>query len=144
MNKELMMEQEGKQISKYNEAMNQIIRLHNLWLKCEGFKEHGELEKYENSLRSAETELKYDIKKLSESLEENHESNYIEKLKQVQVKLMVCNNLILKTKKSMFIGAAMCKKWTVLIEKEELLREVQEESGKGGVRGNPSDDDDID
>lgn len=138
------MEEEGKQISKYNEAVNQITRLHNLWLKCEGFKEHGLLEKYENSLRSAETELKYDIKRLSDGLKEDDDGNYISKLNKNKVQIKVSNKFILKTKDSMFYGAALCKKWNVLIEKEELLREVQEEAGKGGVRTNPLEDDEID
>ena len=138
------MEQEGKQISKYNEAMNQIVRLHNLWLKCETCKEQGNIQKYENTLRSSETELKYDARSLSDGLKDDHESNYISKLNKINVRLIVCNHLIMKVSKSMFLGAAMNKKWSTLIEKEELLREIQEESGKGGVRGNPAEDDEID
>ncbi len=138
------MEEEGKQISKYNEAVNQITRLHNLWLKCEGFKEQGLLDKYENSLRSVETELKYDAKKLSDGLIDEHESNYISKLGRMKIKIQVSNEFIIKTKDSMFSGAALCKKWNTLIELEELLREIQEEAGKGGVRTNPMEDDEID
>lgn len=141
------MEEESNVSSKYNEAINQITRLHNIWLSCAASKEQGNITKYEILLRNAESELKYDIKLLSDGLEENHESNYMTKVKKNNIQIRQSNNFILKTsleETKVFQSAAISMKWSLLIQKEELLREIQEEAGKGGVRINPAEDDEID
>lgn len=138
------MAERQKQISIYNEAAMQMQRLHNIWLSCGSSRERGNIVKYENSLRNAETELKYDAFLLSDGLKKDHESNYIEKILNLNKKITKCNILISKTKNTIYYQASINRKWALLIEKEELLREIQEESGKGGKRGNPDEDDEID
>ncbi len=122
---------EEQRISDFNDAAAQMQRLHNLYLKCENYREQGLLDKYENVLSIIESELKYDGKIILEK------KDYISKLNKVNKNIKISNSFIFKTKDSMFYGAALCKKWTTLIEKEELLREIQQESGKGGRYRDP-------
>ena len=129
--------------SDFNEAAMQMQRLHNIWLNCGTSKEQGNIQRYENFLRNAETELKYDSNLLSDGLDEKHESNYTFKLKQFNIKINKCNELVSRSI-GIYEQAAINKKWSLLIEKEEFLREIQEESGKGGKRSNPDEEDELD
>lgn len=139
-----MGENKGRLQSEYNEAAMQMQRLHNLWLKCESYKEKGLIEKYKNSLRTAESELKYDAGLLSNHLDEEDPESYLVKLKESNKQILDCEKLFSKVVSGNYIRAIINKKWGLLIQKEELLREIQEESGKGGKRSNPDDYDEID
>ncbi len=124
------MEQEQK-LSDFNDAAAQMQRLHNTWLICDTYKEKGMISKYEIKLKCAESELKYDAKTILEKKE------YLTDLKKINKEIDKCNKLILKLKDSTYLQGAINKKWSILIEKEELLREIQQESGKGGRYSDP-------
>jgi hypothetical protein len=108
------MGEEQEKTSKYNEAVNQIIRLNNIWVDCRRFREGGLLEKYKWVLDSAEVELTIDIKK-----------EHRKKLKELNSK----------------IEKALGRKlYLFLIRKEKLLRLIQEKAGKGGTYIDPEED----
>ncbi|KKK58987.1 hypothetical protein LCGC14_3038920 [marine sediment metagenome] len=59
--------EETKQISRYNEAGMQIMRLHELWLKAELYANRGLLIKWKFILDSIWRELYSDIKRQTNS-----------------------------------------------------------------------------
>lgn len=116
---------EEQLISEFNEAKFQILRLHNLWTESKQYRTSGDLKNCRWVLDSAEVELEVDIEKL----DENKDNNYREQLDKIEKNLE-------QSKKHLQVG----KFYTCLIEKEKLLRKIQNEAGKGGRYKNPSDD----
>ena len=105
--------EETKLISEYNEAGNQILRLHNIWLDCRRYREAGSLGKYKWALDSAEIELTLDI---------------LDK----QTELDTLNTKIVTN-----FGV---KLYINLMKKEKLLRQIQDQAGKGGKYKDPNED----
>ena len=101
-----------KLISEFNEAKFQIFRLHNIWVECKYCREHGNLLGWKWKLDTAMIELWNDAKRTSK--------NTTEALKSLSKEI----NLAIKNK---YLEEAYDK----LIKKEVLLREIQEEAGKG-------------
>ncbi len=104
--------------STYNEASFQIARLNNHWERCHTFKTSEQLEKWALELSSAWTELSVDAKKLKGRKEKDNiyfkQMNFL--TKHINIRL---NN-----------GNYM-EAFHILEMKEQLLRQIQDESGKG-------------
>ncbi len=109
---------QSKLISEFNEAKWQIFRLNNLWIECRRLREHGRLIGVRWRLDSATIELWNDAIRLDKDKKE--EEKYTTKLEKLDKEIETC-----------------CKNkdfnelYKKLIEKERVLREIQEESGKG-------------
>jgi len=123
------MAEKEKLISEFNEAKLQIFRLHNIWLECKHFRETGRLVHWKWKLDTATIELWNDAKRLDNESEE--EGNYISSLKKLDKEIFEAE----KQKN-------LAKLYQKLVEKEKLLREIQEEAGKG-ARYKPVDEDYI-
>lgn len=122
--------EEERLISEFNEAKFQIFRLHNIWLECKNLREKGKLILCMWKLDTGEIELWNDAKRLDENNEKTKDyEKYIDKLKNINDKLY--KNLKVKN----FI-----RFYQNLINKERLLREIQEGAGKG-AKFRPADDD---
>jgi len=104
-------------ISEFNEAVFQIGRLHNIWLQSRVARESGQLIKWKWILDSAMIELCNDVRRLDEIKETDTYKEKLEKLDQ---------EIESAEKRQDF--KELYKK---LKEKEMLLREIQEEAGKG-------------
>lgn len=111
------MEEEHK-TSAFNQAQLQIQRLDNTWNKCIKNREQNDLSKYRKNLMSAEIELLFDARKIDS--EQNKQ--YVNQLKDANKKIYeaIGNFQIFKV-------------WEFLEKKEIILREIQEESGKGSM-----------
>lgn len=114
------MENESKAISQFNEAGYQIKRLNNIWVLCAALRERGMYAECRWKLDSAETELWIDIE----------QEGYKEKIKTINKEIEKASSNI---NKDLFYRS--------LIEKEKLLRKVQEKVGKGGKKTDPDEDD---
>jgi len=102
-------------ISAFNEAAFQVQRIHNIWLDLRKNRERGNLLACKWILDSLELELYYDAKKLSE--------DYLIRLEKIN-KEIDSISLIKKSGGLLYIK---------LMEKEKLLREILQESGKGST-----------
>lgn len=117
-----------KLLSEFNEAIFQISRLHNVWLECKSCRERGNLLGWKWKLDTASIELFNDAKRLDtdgrmikgEKKEKIKEEGYLGQLKKLDEKI---NEAEVKKQKG--------RLYNHLMEKEKLLREIQEESGKG-------------
>ena len=110
------METSERTVSEYNENAFATSRLHNIWLDARNNRENGNLlghKGYKWNLDSAEIELKKDAKKL----DSEQGTTYVKTLKEINEKVN-CS----KTFQSLYYN---------LMEKEELLRDIQQDSGKG-------------
>lgn len=124
------MPEEEKLISEFNEAGFQISRLHNLYLKSQFLRERGRLIHCKWILDSIEVELWNDAKRLDgDKMKEEDKESYVSKIKKVDDEL----DKIIKEKEYV-------KLYLKLIEKEKLLKEIQDAAGKG-ARYKPADDD---
>ncbi len=112
--------EETKQISRYNEAAMQIMRLHELWLKAELYANRGLLVKWKFILDSVWRELYPDVKRKKDSkktIEEN-----------------------LKLKKTISECNRSFEIYTALNERHEFLKGVQDSVGKGAMYMDADDD----
>jgi len=107
-------------ISEFNEAKFQIYRLHNLWQEAKHHRESGNLVHLRWTLDSAAIELSHDAKKLDGNLKDDKEG-YVFKVEELNSEI-----------NSAVQNGNLSKLYLKLVEKEKLLREIQEESGKGG------------
>jgi len=123
-----MADYEEKLTSEYNEAGFQISRLHNIWLECKYLREKGRLILYKWKLDGATIELWNDANRLDKD-EDDKKDGWIVKLKKL-------DEDIADSQKKKDFDALYLK----LIEKEKLLRSIQEKSGKG-AKYRPADDD---
>jgi hypothetical protein len=105
--------------SLFNEAMLQITRLHNSWVKCKGFRTHADLYSWRWELENIWSELSIDARRLQDREWIRNEYNiYISVLdKQIDVAYKNNNRVML---------------YTLLDRKEQYLRLLQDKSGKGG------------
>jgi len=117
-----------KVTSEYNEAIFQISRLHNIWLESKILREKGKLVLYKWKLDSASVELWNDANRLDEVIEDK-EKKFITKLEKLDEEIAEAEKS--KIWKNFYLK---------LIQKEKLLKEIQERAGKG-ARYKPADDD---
>jgi len=122
------MGEEEKKISEFNESMLQIQRLDNKWREIANAREQGDLSRAKFKLDSIEIELMNDAKILT-----NREYDYVKELKNINKEIY---NLNPKETKSII------KLYILLKEKEILLRQIQQECGKGS-RYKASDEDEM-
>lgn len=124
-----MAEEEGQQIqqtSKYNEAINQLIRINNIWQQCCEYSSNGHLTKWKWKLEAAWRELSSSAKKLDESLGKDEKSW----VKQKEEKDTAIANV--KTREELY---------KALNDKEEFLRWLQDKAGKGSAYSDEDDND---
>jgi hypothetical protein len=128
----------SKTTSFFNEGVMQLQRLHNIWLDIRKFREAGEFDKAKGSLMSAYVELSPDVESLDSKFGKRKmdnsgiDKNYKTKLNELD--------------KSLDDAASKMKRievYKLLVEKEIILRRVQEESGKG-AKYKSSDEDELD
>lgn len=124
--------EEKKEISVYNEAVQQVMRIGNHWVEIAKLRERGKLNRVKFKLDSVEAEFKYDI------LHTLKADGYEEKLKNVNQKIREASiRLSQYIKKHGQVEMEILENvynqhlYEPLIEKEELLREIQQKSGKG-------------
>ncbi len=110
------MGEDEKKVSEFNESMLQIQRLHNHWLDLSKFRERGDLGQAKFKLDSIEIELMNDARNLTDD-----EDNYLEKLKDINDKI---HNLDSNVK-------SIVELYKLLKDKEIILRQIQQECGKG-------------
>ncbi len=115
------MDEETKQVSRYNEAAMQIMRLHELWLKAELYANRGLLIKWKFILDSVWRELYSDVQRQSDSKKIIKDNK---KLKQAISKCKIMSSL-----------------YTALNERHEFLKEIQNSVGKGAMYRDIDDDD---
>lgn len=129
--------EEKQLISAYNESGFQISRLHNHWNELNRYRESGEHLKYKRKLESIELELRYDAEMVNEE--------YLDKLKQINTKIRATfldlslrkiNPMKIKTNAVLLIDELEA----LLMEKESMLRKIQQESGKGSKYTDPEED----
>lgn len=132
-----------RQVSEFNEAMNQILRLHNHWLRFANEMTKGVLIKARWTLDNIKGELYYDAKKI-DTLEKTKYQDQIEQIDKKINELPLKALKIAKEHKEYDAKAINQIQQNLLYgylrEKEILLRTVQQECGKGAVYKNPEED----
>lgn len=103
----------SQEVSKYNEASLQIMRLHELWLEAENYSRKALLLKWKFVLDSVWRELFSDISKLPQT------SSYFKRNHSLKIKII--NS---KTKNELYYN---------LEKRHEFLKTIQDKCGKGGV-----------
>lgn len=111
-------------ISDFNEAKFQIFRLHDLWQGCNAAATVGNLSLWKWKLDCIWRELSPDAKKRDDS-----GSKYCEEIKKL-------NSDITTAQRSRNDG----KLYQALSEKEEFLRQLQDDVGKGSRRRSTDED----
>jgi len=112
--------EEIKQVSRYNEAGMQIMRLHELWLKAELYANRGLLIKWKFILDSVWRELFSDVKR-KDDCEKTIENN-------------------IELKKTISECKTMSSLYLALDERHQFLKEVQDSVGKGAMYMDVDDD----
>ncbi|UCD21007.1 MAG: hypothetical protein JSW08_00450 [archaeon] len=102
--------------SEFNEAQLQIYRLHNIWLECRVARSIGDLVKYKWKLLDAEVELWNDAKRV----DKQQKTTYVKKLNELNEEINPS-----KTEED------LKKIFNKLIDKEKVLRALQDAAGKG-------------
>ena len=123
--------EDNRQIAEFNESLLQIQRIHNHWLNLDKFKQRGDLAKAKFVLDSIEDELYYDAK----DMDDKENEKYIEQLDNIEKEH---NKIIINKEADAFI-----KLYNLVRKKERLLREIQQECGKG-ARYKSADEDTLD
>ena len=113
-------------ISDFNEAKLQIFRLNNCWERCQTFVRVGELDKWKWELDIIWRELATDAKKMDKNREGNEKYG---------LKVKILNELITKHQTN------NTKLYKILEKKEEVLRDLQDDAGKGSKRSYGEEDD---
>ena len=105
-------EEQTNQISKYNEAGMQLLRLHDYWVKAEVYANSGKLDQWKFMLDSVWRELYADIKR-------KEKESWIGDNNKIKTKIAECKT--------------QSKLYNLLNERHELLKHIQDSVGKGGV-----------
>ena len=105
-----------QKISRFNAAALKIMNLNNIWNDSRYHREQGNLVKVRWILDSAEMELGVDIQKFKRSKEVDDVNNKIKDSKGLKL-------------------------YESLVEKETILRNVEDQAGKGATYGDPDEDD---
>ena len=103
----------NQQVSKYNDAVNSISRLNNMWLACRLYRLHGRYSLWKIELDNLWDELYSDILK--------QKNNDVLKLKNKRCMIKIAKST---TKSSLYFS---------LIERQHFLIEIQSIAGKAGV-----------
>jgi hypothetical protein len=113
-----------RRISEFNEAIFQIQRLHALWIECKSRRQNGDLIGLRYSLDSAEIELSVDAGKIDkENHKEDSPDGYNSRLKKVNEEIdKIVENKDINSFRSIY---------KLFLNKEKMLRQLQEDSGKG-------------
>ena len=114
-----------------NDAMLQIQRLHNIWNDARSKRESGKLLECRWILDSAEIELSDDIEKIDESITDGKQT-ISKKLGEINDKLKKKDNLKRENEVNFY---------NILLDKEKLLRNVQNRVGKGSKFKDTEEDD---
>jgi hypothetical protein len=134
----------NKTTSFFNEGVMQLQRLHNIWLDIRKFREAGEFDKAKGGLMSAYVELSPDIESLDLKYGKRKlDSSGIDKT--YKIKLNEIDKALddaASNKKSIIMKKRL-DVYNLLIEKEIILRRIQEESGKG-AKYKSVDEDELD
>ncbi len=112
-------EEQTEQISKYNEAGMQLLRLHDYWVKAEVYANSGKLDKWKFQLDSIWRELYADVKK-------KKKDTWIKDNDEIKTKIANC-----KTQSELY---------NLLNKRHELLKHIQDSVGKGGVYSEAGDE----
>jgi chaperonin GroEL (HSP60 family) len=120
------MEDNKKLVSTYNQAIAQLTRLDRAWNACNHYSSIGELNKWKWQLDVIWRELIADSKIIDHS-ESKDENTYSYKINLLNSKIAKC-----KTKIELY---------NALSEKEQVLRILEDESGKGSKRSSDDEDD---
>jgi hypothetical protein len=115
-------EEDSQEVSKYNEAALQIMRLHELWLKAEHYANSGQLIKWKFTLDSIWRELCSDI-----NLRMTNSKKIMEKNIEIREK-------IADAKERFTL-------YNALDRRHQFLKNIQDEVGKGGIYGEADDED---
>jgi hypothetical protein len=111
-----------RRISEFNEAAFQIQRLHSIWVECKMRRQLGDLPGIRTALDSASIELWVDAIKIDDR--EKKENGFQKKINAVDKEIeYVIEKKDITSLKNLY---------KLLIIKEKLLRQLQEEAGKGG------------
>ncbi len=103
------------QISKYNDAVFSISRLHQMWLNCNAYIRRGNFVRWKFELDMIWLELSPDVKRQKEA----ESKRLIKTNKELMIKISKAN-----TKNTIFFN---------LMNRHQFLREVQDIAGKAGV-----------
>jgi len=103
-----------REISEYNEASFQILRLHNLWESCNKLSSAGKLLGWNWALDCIWRELSPDAARIDEKF-------YFGEMEKINKKIMIDRNFSRRL-------------YPILIEKEIFLRNLQDTAGKGSRR----------
>jgi len=117
---------EKKLVSTYNQAFAQLGRLDRAWSACNLLSSNGELIRWKWQLDIIWRELIADANILDDSTNKEEEK-YKNKIKKINSKIAIA-----KTKIELY---------NVLCAKEELLRILEDDSGKGSKRSAEDEDD---
>lgn len=105
----------SKEVSLYNEAGMQIMRLHNYWVRADRYANGGDLKQWKFILDTIWRELYSDV------LRSPNSDGYLKTDKKLKKKLAECKNRNLL--------------YHLLDERHRFLKEIQDSSGKGGIYG---------
>ncbi len=126
------MKEEEKQISTFNESILQIQRLNNDLVEAKYHRKKGRLKNYKFILETIEDELYYDAKILDKRIKDK-DRKYITRLRELNE--IIDMSILSKNFKDFYL---------TLREKERLLREIQQNCGKGSSYKREGEDDDWD
>jgi len=138
----------GFEVSSFNDAVYQMKRLDFCWITIARNREMGKLNVVRWKLDSVEAELRYDADKM----DRERSSTFITRLDALNKKIRNADFKFTLYKVKYYSGddehllhqAYNHFFYTLLLEKEVLLREVQQESGKGSKYKSVDDDDMMD
>lgn len=120
--------------SKYNEAMLQIQRLHDSWIKCNAYARSGKLQLWKWELDIIWRELSTDVRKVDSNDEkeilEIFESYKAENIRQLNDRFKILSRI--KKGKDFY---------SLLDDRHQFLKHLQDCVGKGGVWTDGFDDD---
>ena len=135
--------EQKKETSVYNEAIQQIIRIGNHWIEISRLRERGKLKQVKFKLDSVEAELKYDIEQTLDNQDYKKRLEAINKsIRDAERKVIKYVQKYYKDIDEEIIGKVYnFNLYTPLLKKEELLREVQQKSGKGSSYKSPEEED---
>lgn len=114
--------------SQFNEGIFQIQRLDNSWRRCRECSVRNELENWALELEVAWRELSTDARKLKK--------NYFKIIELLDLHIGMCWGV--NSKEHCRLKPMIARR--LLTKKEQILRQIQDESGKGAKYGYTDDD----
>lgn len=111
-----------RRISEFNEAVFQIQRLHAIWIECKLRRQRGDLPGWKTCLDSAAIELWGDAVKID--ARDKNEDGYQKKINALDKEM----DYVIEQKDV----SSLRNLYKLEMIKEKLLRQLQEDAGKGG------------